>query len=678
MRFLFVTLLLTLLCNSSQAVTIHDLTFRLSYDKHVFPGRLLRGDIDAPKLMVQAVYYYKEALYTGTVSDTSMEFIEAVFDQGKIISYRRDWDARNYYRYNVISSDQYSWYATDVTFTDGRTTSRTEYYLEPGGTYRMTQNWFYDQAYNNAIETNRYIIGIAKGKKIKFNAPLQDGLQEYQHGNGFVTRENYRSGIRDGVYEQLDSAGNVIDYVYFSADSESYQGSFLHIDPMKHTREIGQYHNGFISGVWITTSTINGSVVQKKWFNEQEQELDSVKTWYANGTLQCVTYNFTMRKHGVTPWRTRNTWTWFENGKIKSVDYGDGRDTLHVDYAANGLIQFVRYRNGKHLTLKSWFAGTLVQEYEHYYNCDQWMLQLYRDSVWREWNASGELQVEKYYDNGRYIRTTADHRTSTPTTAVGASFRTLAVLAFCNDVWNEQQATISSIDVPENILDSIQQNIRTAWNCALVSDTSAAAVFTIGNRSALYADKNENETAHYIVQFNDLDSCVTTPQHCRTNNTGLNLFLDSLGLTWSETRWMPGAKRYNSSHKKNYRVEVTCGARVLNLNYINQRLNDLQRGSHIMLLRDQCRFPADIIYLPQGSVTNSGKLPVTVIAVADSWHPYNRNSYAVSEENWPMWIDGRVYHVFIVYGDGDAEYCGISTGIGVYNRFDVPHSAEVR
>lgn len=667
----FTLLFAALFCSGfAYAVTLHDLTFRLSYDKHVFPGRLLRGDLEYTKMMVQAVYYYKEALFTGTVMDTSLEFIEATFDKGKIVSYRRDWDASNYYRYNVTSSDLYSWYAADALIENGTIIRQSEYYLNALGYYRSQVNTSLNDGGYLIV---RFSLSKQKRRKIVFTEPFPDGIAEWHYTTGYVSYQEYRDGIEKGLYEQRDSTGRVIDRVYSAYDSIGMYGEYMHIDEQNNTITIGQYDNGFATGVWITRDLSTNRVIEKEWHNSRSGESDSTKVWYPDGQLFEVRYSYYLKTETGERHQVCFAINYYESGQRRCVDYNDNRDTLRACFLEDGKPFNVRRKFGNQIQYLAWNPGTTQLLIEQYQTID-----FYRDSVWREWDFNGELVLEKYYDKGRYIRTSVN-RKSTGNNSPYPGLYFAATMAIVADAQQNPRAWDTSGTIPPVVIDSVALNITRVINFNQYNNQHEISA---PGMQEWYCMGNSN-TIYYNLIIQDADSCSFRDKQVVTDNPRLNAFLDSAGFSSvleSPSIFGEGMTPGKLGKTKRYFVIVRAGDSIMNISFINRRLAAIQPGSYIEIHRTgeptyltesdrnpdariYSTYPATVLYFPQGTPTQNGKLPFTVIAMAGE---------ATRTTNYWGEYDPRYYVAWIVYGDGDVQYFQHGNATSIYSNLGIP------
>lgn len=620
-----------------QISSFEGITGRSPLYPETIPGTQLRHLASPIENMVMTRYYVGRKLYSGEILDTIGSVIHATIRDGRVQSFSSE-TPRWVYRYTIVSSQKFAWYAIDSTIFDGKLIERSEYYMDSLGVYQCTITNFYNDSY----EVKRLQFGERKKKKDKFIEPIPNGLQEFHWDKSGSRVEEFHSGIKKGIYEVRDTTGRILSRSYFDPYS-GFNGEYISVNLEERIEMRGQYFHDLSIGRWNSYDFDSGKLLGSYWYNGTGN-LDSSKSWYPSGKLKSVYYCYssTSQVHHDIILLICYEKSWYENGNIReyknlTAGYRPPIDTQSITYYENG---FPRLLNGNYNGLSrtvSWYNNGSMQ-FEKYANRNN-----YRDSLYREWDMQGNLILESYYDDGKFTNSLINtkYRGNYNHYPALSTFTISDFTRLNTTTWD------TGFYVPANIIDSVSFEISNLVNTLRQSNPERSALPSQLERAYNLSDSAGTSKYGYKLWLMNLDTCSCVNGRIFTNDKELNEFLDSTHLI---CEWQPYVKSRGKWFSQNYFAAVYSYDTVANLSYINRRLNSLQNGSRAEYeRRAKSSFDDSLIYYPQGSKTNFGVLPFTVIALAFENRPvqYDKIIY-----------DGRLFHTYIVYADGEIDYFG--------------------
>jgi hypothetical protein len=357
------------------------------------------------------------------------------------------------------------------------------------------------------------------------------------------------------------------------------------------------------------------------------------------------------------------------------AEFSDGRDTLKIMYGKEGKTEELRRKVNGRIQELLWYKNSTQLREEHYFNPKT----NYRDSVWRVWSENGTLLAEKSYDNGKYLSTTIDKQIDHTLIFPVEQMRHTASMAASNNSAFKRQSWDTSFYVPRQTVDTVALNIaRVAsyttksgndWGNVPLRIDSTFPQICMKSVDATYTKFESFVCVKYQLTLVNVDTCTKRNGHWYTGNSALDRFLDSLPIFKIDKSFSTFIKRGWFRRSETFYVDFFGNDTLLNTSFINRRLNELQRGSKIVAFRQNItRFPADVIYFASGTQTDSSQLPFTLVAFAEKWlHEGERNPSFVDHRYYGY--DMRIYHAYIVYGDGEVEPVFDGSAAELYARF---------
>jgi antitoxin component YwqK of YwqJK toxin-antitoxin module len=650
MRSLLVLFLLanslSLFAQTNAGFTLDELQLKRYDSKKKYPATVLRNEPDAYPDLVPVKIYQGKALYTGKIVDEKGSLkIEATVNEGAIVDFF-SWDSEATRKqiFHVSTNGMYAWYATDSVYYDNQLFSTGMYYQNSEGNVMMlTRSYEYD---NNVLEYS-YRIGVKYGDEIEYDEPLQDGMVKSYHNGTLYYFETFRDGQIDGEVIQYDKNQKVLQRYYVNAMFGLY-GTYYEYDTITGIVTVGHYTDrGIEAGQWISKYT-DSSLAAIHWISETGNP-DSSKGWDQKGNLTNVEYNYwrSSKTTGVNDYIHYNK-SWYANGKVASyLNYNPGaNDTISAMYDITGIQLYVeRNLNGRIQT--KWWHTNGQPKSERYGVGSGIAGVTLRDSVYREWLSDGKLVKERYYDKGKFIRSTDNNPNQLYTVAsIGPAYHIAVAKKSVGCTWDTCSIA------PMSLLDSISVVFDNAYVYSQTSKREAASCFlkvrdTQGPGSHIMPECKYNITLaqQESVKLDSSGKIVT-------KNIALNQFLDSLHLLGLGVAPLGHYEKKKGKSVSDFTVTTTEVRSYLNVFYINRRLEQLAPGSMISIYtQPTTKLAPEVIYIPQGEKTSFGPAPVTIIAVAGEGSTRDLKVGAKTIQ-W----DARPFYVFHVYGDGEVEF----------------------
>lgn len=653
MRFPLVLFLLanafSLFAQTNAGFTLDELLLKRYDSKKKYPATVLRNEPDAFPDLIPVKIYQGKALYTGKIIDEKGSLkIEATVNDGNIIDFN-SWDseATRKQAFHVSTGGMYAWYATDSVFYDNQLFSSGMYYQDPDGNVMMlTRMYEHD---NNVLEYS-YRIGTKYADEVEFDEPLQDGLVRSYHNGNLSYFETWHDGYIDGEVIQYDENQTVLQRYYVNAVTGLY-GTYYEYDTVQKIVTIGHYTDlGVETGQWISKYA-DSSIAAIHWISEAGNP-DSSKVWDRKGKLQQVNYNYwrSSKTVGVNDY-IHYSKTWHGNGQTNLyTNYNPGKsDTIQAWYDVTGVLLSVERNMNGRLQSKAWHTNGQPKSERYGVSTGIAGVTL-RDSVYREWSANGNLEKERYYAKGKYLRN-EDPRDAGLIVRPNPRWHGPA-----NWVANTTPVQIRNWDtssvVPESVIDSIELNIdNVSWFSR--EQKPECEVYLNKVHETQTTSSPVRPEFNYRLTLSGLEKLkLDSTGKIITNNFALNAFLDSFNIRGAGVTPIGNYVRKKGKVYSDFSVVALDVPGHLNLFFLNRRLSEIAPGSEMnCYAKSTATLPAEIIYIPQGEKTPTGPSPITVVAVANEG-----STRELKVGSKTIQWDARPFYVFYVYGDGEVEF----------------------
>lgn len=626
--------------------TLDDLQLKRYDSRKKYPATVLRNEPDAFPDLIAARIYQGKTLFSGLIRDEkgSLHIESNVLEGAIVFLYSWDSEATRRQVYHVTTNGMYAWSATDSVFYDNQLFSSGIYYQNDEGNVMMTERLY---GYDNYVTETTYRIGTKNDDEIEYYDALNDGLLRVFHNGNLMSYETYHDGYIDGEIVYYDESKTILQSYYVNARTGLY-GTYYEYDTVTDVVTIGHYTDqGIETGQWISKYA-DSTVARIQWLSERGNP-DSSKAWDRKGNLIQVDYNYwrSSKTPGVNDYIHYEK-TWYANGQAQSYsNYNPGtNDTIRYAYDVTGILLSVdRNMNGK-LQSKTWHTNGQPKT-ERYGVPGGIAGVTIRDSVYREWNAHGQVIKERYYNNGDFLLNRDEAQTYIYSDySYGCAYHVAVERKSNSCRWDT-----SSI-VPLTVIDSVSKVFDNAMMACQVIKPDVYECFRKIRDTHNAGISNIPECKYNIILTQQEYVKLDSSGKIVTKNTSLNEFLDSLGVSGLGVAPIGNYEKKKGKVYSDFSVTTVEIPYFLNLFYINRRLEQLAPGSSITQYHEPSKvLQAEVIYIPQGEKTNFGISPVTVVAVAGEGTPRELQIGSRTVQ-W----DNRPFYVFHVYGDGEVEF----------------------